>query len=97
MVTVGIDYLDDEKNIARYGSVKVPTIQMDGLKDLKVPVSLFVGKHDLISTPVDDRKIRDQLGDAIHEYHEIEADHVSIMIGIDMSYFSNDVLRILEV
>jgi len=61
-----------------------------------VPVSLFVGKHDLLSTSEDDRKTRDLLGPALFEYHELEADHMSLLIGSDMSYFSADVLRILN-
>ena len=33
-VTVGFDYRDEEKNIARYGSATVPTISMDALNEL---------------------------------------------------------------
>jgi len=95
-VTEGFDYRDDAINIKRYGSATVPVINMDSLGDLKVPVSLFVGKHDLLSTIKDDRDIRDKLGSSLHQYHEIEADHLSLLIGKDMSYFTINVLEILR-
>lgn len=95
-VTVGFDYGDEAKNIERYGSARVPTISMKGLKHLKVPVSLFVGTHDILSTPEDDRKIKKVLGKSLHQYHEVSADHLSLLIGKDMTYFTHTVMNTLE-
>ena len=64
---------------------------MDPLKELKVPVSLFVGSHDTLSTPTDDRKIMDKLASGT-VYREVEADHLSLLIGKDMSYFQDEVM-----
>ena len=69
---------------------------MSGVQDLKVPISLFVGKHDLLSTVKDGRRMKEQFGRAVHQYHEVDADHLSLLVGIDMTYFTEKVMKILK-
>ena len=73
----------------------MPVLDMSGLKNLHVPVSLFVGKHDTLSTEEDDQKLRDMLGDALSSYQVVQADHLSLMLGSNMDYFTRDVMQIL--
>ena len=87
--TVGFDYNNDVENMKRYGHAKPPVLPLYALKNLKVPVSLFVGEHDILSTIEDDKIIRDRLGDvSMHHYEEVNADHLSLLIGSDMTYFT---------
>ena len=70
---------------------------MDALSSLNVPVSLFVGTHDILATIEDVKIIRDMLGpDADYHYEEVNAGHLSLAIGKDMTYFTETVMEILK-
>ena len=73
--TKGFDYYTVGKNLEVYGAEKPPLLSMDALKNLYVPVSLFVGAHDLLATKQDVKIIRDMLGEkADYHYEELEAE-----------------------
>ena len=93
--TAGFDYRDTQKNLERYGQETVPVLDVQNLKKLTFPISLFVGNYDILSTKEDDKKLKEALGDSLGEYHEVEADHLSLLLGKDMTYFTGDVMRIL--
>ena len=57
--TIGFDYYDREKNQEIYGEDLPPILSMEGLSTLTVPVSLFVGTHDLLATVEDVLIIKD--------------------------------------
>ena len=73
----------------------MPVLDVQNLKKLTFPISLFVGNYDILSTKEDDIKLKEALGDSLGEYHEVEADHTSLLLGKDMRYFTGDVMRIL--
>ena len=70
---------------------------MDALGTLDVPVSLFVGTHDTVSTPADDRMIRDLFKpSSIYHYEEFSADHLSLLMGKDMTFWTERAMNILK-
>ena len=68
------------------------------LEKLKgVPVAMFVGIDDTLADPADAEWAHEKMGDdTVIEYKLIEGGHLSFFIGKDMSYFSNDVLGLLD-
>lgn len=55
-----------------------------------MPIMMFVGKEDILSTPVDARWTKDQIGDAVIKYTELEDhDHSSFNFGRDMSFMED--------
>ena len=71
VVTTGFDYYDVEENRRRYGQDTPPLLSMDPLGTLDLPISLFVGLHDKLSTATDDRIIRDLFKpSSMHHYEE---------------------------
>ena len=95
-VTVGFDYGDSDENMKYYGHTEVPRLDMSGLKNLNVPISLFVGKHDILSTPKDGKIMKKLFGKAVHQYHEVNADHLSLLLGKDMTYFTDKAMTFLS-
>ena len=72
------------------------TINLHPIRDLGVPISMFVGTRDILATISDSRRIWDLIGpDTGHIYNELEADHLSLLIGKDMTYFTDTVMSIL--
>lgn len=60
---------------------------MNNVRKGIVPVAMFVGVHDNLSTPVDARWLKRQLGDKVVKYVELESlDHSAFNFGKDMSY-----------
>ena len=95
--TVGFDYYDEVENKSRYGGqASPPILSMERLGELELPISLFVGENDILSTPTDDRVIRDLIQpSAMHHYEEIEADHLSLLLGKDMTFWTERAMDIL--
>ena len=60
-----------------------------------VPVAMFTGKDDLMADLTDSRWTRDMLSDSIVHYEEIEAGHLTFLVGKDMSYWTRDVMNLL--
>ena len=95
--TVGFDYYDKAKNRDKYyGEDVPPVLSMAALSELDIPMSLFVGSHDILATVEDDRVIRDLLRPAsMHHYEELEADHLSLLLGKDMTFWTDRAMAIL--
>jgi len=62
----------------------------------QVPIAMFVGKNDLIATPLDSELLREQIGGNVVGYKIVNGGHLSFMVGKDMSYFTEDVMHLLE-
>lgn len=92
------DYGDERENIAHYGpdfATSPPKIDLTKIGG-KVPIMMFVGMEDILSTPIDARWTKDQIGDAVIRYTELEAhDHSSFNFGRDMS-FMEDVYETIQ-
>lgn len=49
-VTAQFDYYDESENLYHYGKKKPEPLDLSPLKTLGVPISLFVGQNDILST-----------------------------------------------
>jgi len=56
---------------------------------------MFTGNVDILADLTDSRWTRDQIGDNIVHYEEIDAGHLTFMVGKDMTYFSVGVMGLL--
>ena len=65
------------------------------LEDITVPMAIFAGINDTISTLKDIHWARDQINSLVH-YEEMPGDHFTFVLGIDMSYFPNSVLPLFN-
>ena len=96
-VTTGFDYYDVEENLRRYGQDTPPALSMEPLGTLDLPISLFVGTADTLATTTDARKIRDLFKpSSMHHYEEFKADHLSLLVGKDMTYWTERAMNILK-
>ena len=67
------------------------------LSEIKeVPIAIFGGKDDEIADSFDTMWTKEQIGDAVVHYQIINGGHISFLVGKDMSYFSEDVMSLLE-
>lgn len=70
----------------------VPEIDLTQARNAGVPVAMFAGIEDTLSTIEDNRWTRKQLTDdgkldgIVVHYEELHADHMSFLIGRDMSF-----------
>ena len=62
----------------------------------EVPVAMFTGNEDILADLTDSRWTRDRIGDNIVHYEEINAGHLTFLVGKDMSYFSKGVMSLLK-
>ena len=89
------DYGKKKVNTAHYGKeyAKVPPlIDLTNIQKHDVPIAMFVGKQDALATPTDAQWAKDQLGDKVIYYHEMDnVDHSAFNFGRDMS-FLNEVM-----
>ena len=60
-----------------------------------VPVAIFTGLEDPLADVTDARWTRDTIGDNVVHYEEIEAGHLTFLIGKDMTYFTEGVMDLL--
>jgi len=91
------DYYSPAENIRHYRQAKPRLIDLTPLKTLGVPVSLFVGRNDILATTKDCRRIHEWLGpDTVHLYSEFTADHLSLVVGKDMTYFTTTAMSIIK-
>lgn len=63
---------------------------------MKFPVSVFSGSADGIATPVDTVWTTDQFKDKIVFQKEYNLSHFSFVTAQDMSYFTKDVMAVLN-
>lgn len=88
-------WADDYSHWFNIGEKKqTDLIPLENIKD--IPTALFAGKADKLADVEDAQWVRDTIGDAVVHYQEIEGGHISFMIGKDMSYFTNDVMGLLQ-
>jgi len=57
---------------------------------------MFVGENDILADLTDAEWARDTIGDDVFHFQTIKGGHLSFMIGSDMSYWSEDVMSILN-
>jgi len=60
-----------------------------------VPIAMFTGNVDPLADLTDARWTRDTIGDSIVHYEEVDAGHLTFMIGKDMTYFTEGVMDLL--
>ncbi|CDW90338.1 ab-hydrolase associated lipase region family protein [Stylonychia lemnae] len=80
-------------NILNYGQETPPIIDITKIQ--KVPIALFVGEDDEVATVIDNRWAKDQLKTLVY-YQEYKLGHLSFLIGKDGSYFTQDVMNLLN-
>ena len=83
-----------------YGDLIHPERQTD-LIELgnisSVPIAIFAGTHDIIADQTDAHWLRDELQtDTIVHYEDVEAGHLTFLVGKDMTYFSEGVMGVLN-
>jgi len=61
-----------------------------------VPVAMFTGLEDILADLTDSRWTRDRIGDNVVHYEEIAAGHLTFLIGKDMTYFTENVMDLLQ-
>jgi hypothetical protein len=54
---------------------------------------MYVGIHDTIVIPADSQWIRDQLGNSVVEYKEINGGHSTFYVSKDASYFQINAMK----
>ena len=70
-------------------------IELSNIKE--VPIAIFAGTHDIIADQKDAHWIRDSLRpEVLAHYEDIEAGHLTFMVGKDMTYWSEGVMGLLE-
>ena len=78
------DWFDKNTNMELYGSEEPPVI--DIFKSHKeLPMLIFAGKHDKVVNIEDIREALPKIQNPL-EYFECDGDHLSLLLGKDMSY-----------
>lgn len=62
----------------------------------EVPVAMYTGNVDILADLTDSRWTRDRIGDNVVHYEEIDAGHLTFMVGKDMTYFTEGVMGLLK-
>ena len=85
------DYGNKDKNIEQYGEEKAPLIPIENISG--IPIAMFSGLNDSVVAIENNRELGQILMNNKDsplidgEYNELEADHMSFLLGKDMSYF----------
>lgn len=87
------DYESAKENKKHYGQATPPEYD---LKKLDFPIAMFSGSQDLLADPRDVAWTNEQLKDTVIFKHEYYMGHMSFAIGKDMSFFTVDVMSILN-
>eukprot|EP00347_Sterkiella_histriomuscorum_P008746 403343911 len=85
-----------EQNLQIYNQTSPPEIMLENIKE--VPIGLFCGENDQISTVEDNRIIRDRLqqnGKLVHYKEYKNIGHSSFMVAKDPQYMK-DVIELLQ-
>ena len=81
-------------NMDKYGQVHPPAVPLD---QMKVPTGLFVGTVDNLATVADNNWLAGQLSDGVLKHHgNYLLDHLSFSLARDMSYFTVEVMRLVN-
>jgi len=59
-------------------------------------VAIFTGLYDPLADLTDARYTRDTIGKNVVHYEEINAGHLTFLIGKDMTYFTKGVMGLLK-
>ena len=81
------DWGTPQRNQEKYNQKTPPKIDLT--KITSTPVAMFVGNVDDLGNPVDGQWARDQInqkGNALVHYEEMDAGHLTFIVGKDMSY-----------
>ena len=82
------------KNMDKYGQIKPPAVPVD---QLNVPTGLFIGTQDKLATVADNQWLETQLSEGILVWNQTyELDHLSFSMARDMSFFTNDVMNLVN-
>jgi hypothetical protein len=81
------------QNMKLYNQATPPTIELQNIKQM--PIAMFVGTSDQLATIDDNRWAKTQLSSLVF-YKEYALGHLSFMIAQDMSYFTTDVMNLLQ-
>lgn len=65
---------------------KTDIIPIHKIKD--VPIMMVAGKNDILADLEDAKWTRDEIGDAVIEFLEIDGGHETFIVGKDMTWFS---------
>jgi len=57
---------------------------------------MFVGKQDELSSIVDSRWTRDQLGQSLVHYEEMNGGHMTFLVGKDMRFFKETAMSYVD-
>ncbi len=88
-------YADDYADVIHFHDVRdTDLIPLENIYG--VPVAMFTGKEDILADLTDARWTRDRIGDNIVHYEEIEAGHLTFLVGKDMTYWSEGVMSLLK-
>ena len=68
----------------KYGQSTPPVINVENIKD--IPIAMFSAKYDRIVQIETNKEYASKIP-AVIEQNEVEADHISFLVGKDMSYF----------
>ena len=77
-----------------YGQKTPPMIDLTTITG--IPVAVIAGSQDRLSTVQDARWAKEKLFKVLVHYKEYDLGHLSYFISKDMTYFSKDVIRLLE-
>ena len=80
-------------NVKAYGQELPPAIPLQNIK--KVPVGMFIGSKDELATMEDNRWVKSQV-ETVVMYKEYDFGHMSFLVGKDMTYFTEDVMSLLQ-
>ena len=84
------DYSDFFKTSRKKHTTLIPIDTID-----KVPVAIFAGRQDVLADTTDARWTAGQVKSTVR-YQEIDAGHLTFLVGKDMSYFTNDVMSLMN-
>ena len=83
-------------NLREYGSIFPPQLDSTLIKEAGIPIGIFVAKGDRTVLPSDSRWLRDQLGNSLIFYKEINGGHITFNIGKNMDWFSKDAMEMIR-
>ena len=76
-----------------YGTEEPPLVP---LQNYRVPTALFSGSLDNLANPVDVAWLKDQISEHVVFAQEYKLDHFSFVVAKDMSYFTEDVVNVIN-
>lgn len=92
---IQFEYAGFWTNFWRYGSLSIPTINLQKVPT-NIPIALLVGKQDPLANKVDVDRLASEMGSRITMHKEYDNfDHYGFAVGKDMSW-TNDVLNLLK-